>query len=102
MSTLLPTLQLRKIHESAFQDEAKVEAAVIPVENINGSILLISGTRDSLWPATQMSKQIEKRLASKDFEHNCKHIAVDTNHFGLIINKTCWRKVFDFLQETYA
>lgn len=98
----LLTLQLRKIHESAFQDEAKVEAAAIPVENINGSILLISGTRDSLWPATQMSKQIEKRLASKGFEHNCKHIAVDKNHFGLIINKTCWRKVFDFLQETYA
>jgi len=98
----LLTLQLRKIHEMALQDKARVEEAAIPVENIQGSILLISGKRDLLWPATWMSEQIEKRLKAKGFEHHYEHMAVDTNHFGLIINRACWRKVFTFLQENYA
>lgn len=98
----LLTLQLRKIHEEALQDRMKVEEAAIPVENIKGSVLLVSGKRDALWPATYMSTQIEKRLAIKGFEHPCEHMAVDTNHFGLIINKSCWRKVFDFLRENYT
>jgi hypothetical protein len=98
----LLTLQLRKIHELALRDDFQVEKASIPVENIKGSVLLISGTRDSLWPATYMSQQIEKRLATKGFEHDFEHMVVNTNHFGLIINRTCWRKVFGFLQETYT
>jgi len=98
----LLTLQLRKIHEDALRDETQVEEASIPVENIKGSILLISGTRDSLWPATYMSDQIEKRLTTKGFEHHCERMAVDTNHFGLMINKACWRKVFEFLRENYT
>ena len=98
----LLTLQLRKIHEDALRDETQVEEASIPVENIKGSVLLISGTRDSLWPATYMSDQIEKRMTTKGFEHHCEHMAVDTNHFGLIINKACWRKVFEFLRENYT
>jgi hypothetical protein len=98
----LLTLQLRNIHEMALQDKARVEEAAIPVENIQGSILLISGKRDLLWPATYMSEQIEKRLTAKEFEHHCEHMAVDTGHNGLIINRACWRKVFDFLQENYT
>jgi hypothetical protein len=97
----LLTLRLRKNHEEALQDKARVEEAAIPVENIQGSVLLISGKRDSLWPATHMSEQIEKRLMAKAFEHHYEHMTVDTNHFGLIINKACWRKVFDFLRENY-
>ena len=86
----------------ALQDKARVEEAAIPVENIQGSILLISGKRDLLWPATWMSEQIEKRLKAKGFEHHYEHMAVDTNHFGLIIKRACWRKVFTFLQENYV
>jgi len=98
----LLTLRLRQIHENALRDETRAEAAAIPVENIKGSILLISGKRDSLWPAEHMSEQIMQRLYVKGFEHQFEHMAVDTNHFGLIINKDCWRKVFSFLQETYV
>jgi pimeloyl-ACP methyl ester carboxylesterase len=98
----LITLRLRKLHEVALQDKARVEEAAIPVENIQGSILLISGKRDLLWPATYMSEQIEKRLTAKGFEHHCEHMAVDVGHNGLIINRACWRKVFDFLQKNYT
>jgi pimeloyl-ACP methyl ester carboxylesterase len=98
----LLTLRLRKMHEEALQDRERVEEATIPVENTQGSILLISGKRDSLWPATYMSEQIERRLAAKGFEHHFEHITYDTGHNGLIINRSCWRKVFDFLRENYA
>jgi fermentation-respiration switch protein FrsA (DUF1100 family) len=98
----LLTLRLRKIHEAALQDRARMEEAAIPVENIQGAVLLISGKRDSLWPATTMSEQILKRLTAKSFEHYYEHMAVNTDHTGLIVRRTCWRKVFDFLREHYA
>ncbi|MDV7391078.1 acyl-CoA thioester hydrolase/BAAT C-terminal domain-containing protein, partial [Arthrospira platensis SPKY1] len=97
----LITLRLRKLHEVALQDRARVQEAALPVENIQGAVLLISGKRDLLWPATCMSEQIGERLTTKGFEHPYEHMAVDTDHFGLIINRACWRKVFDFLQENY-
>ena len=86
----------------ALQDRAQTEEAAIPVENIQGAILLVSAKRDALWPSTPMSEQIEKRLAANGFEHHCEHMAVDTNHFGIMVNKDCWRKVFEFLRENYA
>lgn len=98
----LITLRLRKLHEVALQERARVQEAALPVENIQGAVLLISGKRDLLWPATCMGEQIEERLTAKGFEHHYEHMAVDTDHFGLIINRACWRKVFDFLQENYA
>ena len=98
----LLTLRLRKMHEVALQDSARVEEAAIPVENIQGAVLLISGKRDLLWPSTYMSEQIERRLAAKDFKYHYEHIAFDTGHNGLIINRACWRKVFTFLQENHA
>ena len=98
----LLTLRLRKMHEAALEDKARVEEAAIPVENIQGAVLLISGKRDLLWPSTPMSEQIVERLKSKGFEHHYEYMFVDTDHFGLIINRACWRKVFNFLQENYA
>jgi hypothetical protein len=98
----LLTLRLRKLHEEALQDRAGMEEAVIPVENTMGAVLLISGKRDSLWPATSMSEQILKRLIAKGFKHYYEHMVVDTNHTGLIIRRNCWKKVFDFLREHYA
>ena len=98
----LLALRLRKLHEVALQDRARVEEAAIPVENIQGAVLLISGKRDLLWPATYMSEQIEKRLIAKGFERHFEHITYDTGHNGLLMNRSCWRKVFDFLQKNYA
>jgi uncharacterized protein len=98
----LLTLQLRKMHELALQNKPRAEEAAIPVENIQGAVLLISGKRDSLWPSTYMSEKIMMRLKTKDFKYHSEHVAIDTGHNGLIINRTCWRKVLDFLRENYA
>lgn len=41
--------------------------ARIPVERINGPILMISGGSDALWPSARMAAEIEQRLEDRDF-----------------------------------
>jgi dienelactone hydrolase len=47
--------------------QATVTGASIPVEKINGPVLLISGDDDQLWPSTKMEDMIMKRL--KEAQH---------------------------------
>lgn len=44
-----------------------VNLAAIKVEQINGPVLLFSGTDDEVWPSSKMANQIESRLKSNDF-----------------------------------
>ena len=48
--------------EIFLENPAKVESAAIPVEKINGPVLLVSGDEDDLWPSTPMANQIMARL----------------------------------------
>ncbi len=48
--------------------------AAIPVERIEGPILLISGTDDRLWPSTRFCELIEKRLQERGFAHHYSHL----------------------------
>lgn len=41
--------------------------ARIPVERINGPILMISGEADGLWPSARMAAEIEQRLEERGF-----------------------------------
>ncbi len=45
-------------------DEPSAAAAAIPVERINGPIMLIVGSDDRLWPSPRMATQITDRLAA--------------------------------------
>ncbi len=54
--------------------EEEVVNASIPVEKINGPILLLSGEIDTVWPAPEMGAAIIERLKSNDFQHSYKHI----------------------------
>lgn len=80
------------------EDEDAVNKALIPVENINGSILLLSGSHDELWPSAAMSDKVIERLKNKGFKHHYEHIMLEgghtepANHFDL---------VFDFLEKTF-
>lgn len=47
----------------------------IPVERINGPILLLSGMDDALWPSTHMSDRIIARLQGARFRHSYEHRA---------------------------
>ncbi len=53
----------------------------IPVEQIAGPILLVSGQADSLWPSTEMANRVEQRLRANGFPHGVTHLAYpDAGH----------------------
>jgi dienelactone hydrolase len=55
--------------------------AGIPVEQIAGPILLVSGQADSLWPSTEMANRVEQRLRAHGFPHGVTHLAyADAGH----------------------
>jgi dienelactone hydrolase len=44
-------------------------AAIIPVERINGPVMLICGKRDTVWPSCRMAAAVVTRLAATGFRH---------------------------------
>jgi dienelactone hydrolase len=60
--------------------------ARIPVETIQGPILMISGQADSLWPSSRMAAEVEQRLKDHHFAWPVINIAyADAGHavFGI-------------------
>ncbi|RNA68467.1 acyl-CoA thioester hydrolase/BAAT C-terminal domain-containing protein [Alteribacter keqinensis] len=61
--------------------EKSGEEAAIPVEKINGPVLLLSGEKDRLWPSTPMCETIMARLAEHSFPFEKKHVSFkDAGH----------------------
>ena len=52
-------------------------AAVIPVERINGPVLLISGTDDCVWPATELSEIAVRRLRAHRHPFAVDHLVYE-------------------------
>ena len=62
----------REIYEQGLLKHLEqAEAARIPVENIFGPVLLVSGTKDAVWPSDRMADTVEEALkkAGKDVTH---------------------------------
>jgi esterase/lipase len=74
------TYKFGRVYTDSLKNEQAVEKATIPVERINGPILLVSGKHDEMWPSTYMSNEIVKRLKAHDFQHRYEHIACETRH----------------------
>lgn len=53
------------------------ESAVIPVERINGPVLLISGEEDRIWESTAMANEVVARLDDHDFEYPVRHVRLE-------------------------
>jgi dienelactone hydrolase len=49
--------------------------AIIPVERINGPVMLICGKADTLWPSCPMSEQVAARLKAKGFRRPVQLLA---------------------------
>ena len=47
---------------------------LLPVEKINGPLLMMSGADDSIWPSAAMAQNIEARLLSSGFAHDVENI----------------------------
>ena len=88
-----------RMFEKALRNRRAVEAAGIPVERIQGPILLVSFTRDQVWPSTPMSNQLMKRLKDGSFRFRYEHAAYDTTHSNWSI-EPCWTNILGFLAST--
>lgn len=71
---------LRAAFSIMMEDQLAMDKAAIAVENINGPVMLLSAKKDEMWPSTEMSEMIAKRLTAKKFTYSVQHIAIDGNH----------------------
>lgn len=55
-------------------DAERARPAVIPVERINGPVLLISGTDDALWPSAHFGDLIADRARRHGFDYSMEHL----------------------------
>jgi uncharacterized protein len=93
---------LKGDHLTAFtmmlEDPDEVKSSTIEVENINGSILLLSATEDEMWPSTEMSKEIVKRLDQNQFKYPFEHIAIEGGHSEPLDH---FEAIFEFLERNF-
>ncbi len=89
---------LRGAFEKMMEDSDAMESAAIKIENINGPVLLMSGTTDEQWPSTEMSEAMIARLKSREFSYVSEHIALQGGHNEHHDN---FDKVVEFLKEHF-
>jgi dienelactone hydrolase len=68
-------IPLTPVFLEAMEDKATAQAAEIPVEKINGPVLLISGQDDQMWPSTKFSEMVMERLNRYQFKHPFEHLS---------------------------
>lgn len=72
---------LADMYRRSLNQQELVERAAIPVERINGPILLLSGNQDTTWPSSVMGDMVVKRLRERVFGFPNEHIAyADAGH----------------------
>jgi dienelactone hydrolase len=71
-----------EVYRQALDDPAAA-AAAIPVERINGPVMLISGNNDQLWPSSYMAEQVMARLRTFHHAFVDRHLAYDGAGHGI-------------------
>jgi hypothetical protein len=65
---------LRPYYQEMLAGDAMVRAAEIPVEQVKGPILMVSGAADAMWPATELAQIAERRAAERGLAHKLTHL----------------------------
>ena len=66
----------------SIKNRQHLEAAAIAVENINGPVLMFSGTDDQMWPSLNLADLAVQRLADRNFSHPYEHVSyAGAGHF---------------------
>lgn len=58
-------------------DESVREAAALPVEDVGGPVLLVSGDDDDLWPSAAFAERLVNRLDEADYPHEYEHVVTE-------------------------
>jgi dienelactone hydrolase len=61
-------------HQNSLKNQRDYEAARIPVEKINGPVLLVTGSDDALWPAPEMCERVVDTLAQHNHAYSYEHV----------------------------
>jgi dienelactone hydrolase len=69
------TRYITHLYRASLDDSSAVAAARIPVERINGPVLLVSAGNDLLWPSAYMAQQIVDRLEREAHPHPVTHLS---------------------------
>jgi dienelactone hydrolase len=60
---------------AGLEDRPAVERALIPVERVNGPILLVSGDDDQMWPSSRYASMVMSRLRERGHAFADQHLA---------------------------
>jgi dienelactone hydrolase len=69
---------------AGLSDTATVSAAEIPVERINGPVLLISGTDDQVWPSSLLADMAVRRLRDREHPFSVEHACYEGAGHGIM------------------
>jgi len=94
----LITGERTRMFEQALRNSQRVKAAAIPVERIQGPVLMVSFKRDQIWPSTLMSEQIMQRLRDSKFRFHYEHASYDARHSEWSI-ESCRTNLLNFLSK---
>lgn len=91
-------LRFIDVYRDAVRDPLVRKRARIPVERINGPVVLLSGRNDVLWPSTEMGSVIIDALRAHPFQ--AEHFVFDTGHnVGDLAE--AWNALVDFMDSKY-
>ncbi len=69
---------LMPLYLASLENKEAVEKAAIPVEKINGPVLLLSGKDDQLWPSSVMADMIIARLKEHNHKYSREHLSYES------------------------
>lgn len=71
-----PIQELEPYYSASYEEaeQNKIEDATIPVENINGPVLMVSGGDDKMWNSVELQKYVEIRLDEYNHPYEFKHL----------------------------
>ena len=70
-------IKTRQMFENSLDDKNSVNSAMLPIEDMNASLLLISGKDDQQWPSTTMANMLVLSLNASNVDFSYRHIAFD-------------------------
>jgi len=94
------TGQFLETYTRMLQDEDAAARAAIRVEDTAGALLLISGTRDAMWPSTLMCERMTARLSGAGFRFPFEHVALEAGH-NVAEHEDFWPTVTGFLARHF-
>jgi dienelactone hydrolase len=77
-------INLRGLYLGSLEDREAERAAAIPVERINGPVMLISGEDDQVWPSRLMADRVIARLKEHGHKHAAGHLTYASAGHGIM------------------